>query len=50
MNQGYGAALVTGIRNSGGDYIIWYDGDGQHNPDDLVRIYDLGFKLQVQQH
>ena len=40
LNRGYGASLVTGIRNSSGEYIIWYDGDGQHNPDDLVKIFD----------
>jgi glycosyltransferase involved in cell wall biosynthesis len=40
INQGYGAALVSGMRQSSGEYIIWYDGDGQHNPSDLVKIYD----------
>lgn len=40
MNRGYGAALITGIRNSSGEYIIWYDGDGQHEPNDLVSLFD----------
>ncbi len=31
-NKGYGAALKTGIRKSGGEKIIIMDSDGQHDP------------------
>ena len=37
-NKGYGAALKTGIRHAASDYIAFYDADGQHNPEDLVRL------------
>lgn len=40
VNRGYGAAVTTGIRHAQGDYIIWYDADGQHRPEDLLRLYD----------
>lgn len=38
-NRGYGAALKTGIRNAETDFIAIYDSDGQHRPDDLVRLW-----------
>jgi glycosyltransferase involved in cell wall biosynthesis len=40
VNRGYGSAITTGIRNSTGRHIIWYDSDGQHRPEDLLRLYD----------
>jgi glycosyltransferase involved in cell wall biosynthesis len=39
VNRGYGAAIRTGVRNACGAYIIWYDADGQHRPEDLLLIY-----------
>jgi glycosyltransferase involved in cell wall biosynthesis len=45
--KGNGAAVKTGIRHARGDYILILDGDGQHSPDDALRIvrrlgeYDL---------
>lgn len=39
-NRGYGAALKTGIRNAGTEFIAIYDSDGQHRPDDLVRLWE----------
>lgn len=38
VNKGYGSAITTGARHSKGRYILWYDADGQHTPDDLIRI------------
>jgi glycosyltransferase involved in cell wall biosynthesis len=29
-NNGYGAALKTGMRMARYDYVLWFDGDGQH--------------------
>jgi len=38
QNRGYGAALKTGIRQARGDYVATFDGDGQHRPDDLLKL------------
>lgn len=38
FNRGYGAALKTGMRRARGHYIAWFDGDGQHRAEDLVRM------------
>ena len=46
-NMGNGAAVKTGIRRAGGDYVLILDGDGQHQPADALRLvarlgeYDL---------
>lgn len=37
-NIGYGAALKTGIRSSRGKVLVFIDGDGQHNPQDIPRL------------
>jgi glycosyltransferase involved in cell wall biosynthesis len=39
-NRGYGAALKTGIRAASRDLIAWYDADGQHRPEDLIRVVE----------
>jgi glycosyltransferase involved in cell wall biosynthesis len=36
-NRGYGAALKTGAREASRDLLAWYDADGQHRAEDLVR-------------
>ena len=46
-NKGNGAAVKAGIRSATGAYILIIDGDGQHRPEDAVRLvsrlgeYDL---------
>jgi glycosyltransferase involved in cell wall biosynthesis len=40
-NRGYGAALKTGIRAANALRIATLDTDGQHNPNDLVRLLPL---------
>jgi glycosyltransferase involved in cell wall biosynthesis len=46
-NKGNGAAVKTGIRESGGRFVLILDADGQHQPSDAVRVvsqlatYDL---------
>jgi glycosyltransferase involved in cell wall biosynthesis len=46
-NKGNGAALKTGLRSATGDFILIIDGDGQHRPEDALRLvarlgeYDL---------
>lgn len=38
-NYGYGAALKTGITTANCDWLCFFDADGQHNPDDISRLY-----------
>jgi len=37
---GNGAAIKTGTRNSMGEIIVFMDGDGQHDPDDIPRLLE----------
>ena len=38
FNRGYGSAIHTGVRASTGEYIFWFDSDGQHQAPDLVKV------------
>lgn len=38
VNKGYGAALVSGMMQATGEYLLWMDSDGQHRMEDLVSI------------
>jgi glycosyltransferase involved in cell wall biosynthesis len=46
-NKGNGAAVKSGIRGATGEYVLIMDGDGQHRPEDALRLvsrlgeYDL---------
>jgi len=40
-NRGYGAAIKTGIRASLAPRIATIDSDGQHDPDDLLKLLPL---------
>jgi glycosyltransferase involved in cell wall biosynthesis len=37
-NKGNGAAVKTGIRSAGGEFVLIIDADGQHQPADAVRL------------
>jgi glycosyltransferase involved in cell wall biosynthesis len=37
-NKGNGASVKTGIRHAAGEWILIIDGDGQHQPDDAMRL------------
>lgn len=37
-NKGYGAAIMTGIRNAKGQILVTMDSDGQHSPDDILTM------------
>lgn len=37
-NKGYGSAVKTGIREASGEFVVWYDADGQHRPEDLLKV------------
>jgi glycosyltransferase involved in cell wall biosynthesis len=39
-NKGYGAALKTGLRNANTEFVAFYDGDGQHSPEDLKKLVE----------
>lgn len=49
-SKGNGAAIKTGARAAKTDYIVFMDGDGQHDPDDIQKMTDKldeGFDLVV---
>jgi len=39
-NIGNGAAIKSGIRHACGDILVFMDGDGQHDPDDIERMLE----------
>ncbi len=39
-NRGYGAALKTGMRAAGRDYVAWFDADDEHRVENLSRIVE----------
>lgn len=48
--KGNGAAIKTGVRQAAHDVLVFLDGDGQHNPDDiprLLKMIDTGYDLVV---
>jgi len=49
-SKGNGAAIKSGARAASGDYIVFMDGDGQHDPADIERLLDKlaqGYDLVV---
>jgi len=47
---GNGAAIKTGARAAKGEILVFMDGDGQHNPDDIPRLLaklDEGYDMAV---
>lgn len=41
VNQGYGAAVRSGLKNSQYDYVCFTDGDGQFDLEELKKLTDL---------
>lgn len=39
-NKGNGAAVKTGIREARGEFVLLMDADGQHDPDDVLRVLE----------
>ena len=37
-NIGNGAAIKSGIRVARGEFMVFMDGDGQHNPQDISKL------------
>jgi len=49
-NMGNGACIKTGARNANGEIIVFMDADGQHDPNDILRLLekiDEGFDMVV---
>ena len=48
FNRGYGSAICTGARASKGEYIFWFDSDGQHRVEDLIAVCEklIGEQLE----
>lgn len=39
-NRGYGSSWKTGLRHAHAPVIVFFDGDGQMDPDDIARLVD----------
>lgn len=39
-NKGYGASLKTGCRKASYPLLVFFDSDGQHNPEDIPRLLE----------
>lgn len=39
-SMGNGAAIKTGVREAKGEILIFMDADGQHPPDDIIRLLE----------
>jgi glycosyltransferase involved in cell wall biosynthesis len=44
VNRGYGGALKTGIGNVTTPFVVTVDGDGQHNLDDIEKIFQFALE------
>jgi len=40
-NKGNGASVKTGIRHANGEWVLIVEGDGQHRPEDALRLIGL---------
>ncbi|MEM2443505.1 MAG: glycosyltransferase family 2 protein, partial [Candidatus Bathyarchaeia archaeon] len=38
IRKGYGRALQTGVENAQGEIVVFIDGDGTYDPEDIMRI------------
>lgn len=47
VNHGYGGAIKTGIRNTETPYLVTIDADGQHNLEDIDKLYNLAIQEQA---
>lgn len=41
VNRGYGGALKSGLLDASTPYVVTIDGDGQHEPDDILRLLEF---------
>jgi glycosyltransferase involved in cell wall biosynthesis len=47
VNRGYGGALKSGIRNTNTPYLVTIDGDGQHNLEDVEKIFQYAMEQEA---
>ena len=40
-SKGNGASIKSGVRHASRDTVVFMDGDGQHKPADVLRLYEL---------
>jgi len=41
INRGYGAAIKTGIKAVESPWLVTIDGDGQHNLEDIIKVFEV---------
>src|SRR5512133_1730025 len=44
VNRGYGGALKTGFRHTTTPFLVTMDGDGQHDPQDAERLFQIAMQ------
>lgn len=44
VNRGYGGALKSGLLDASTPYVVTIDGDGQHEPDDILRLLEFAIE------
>lgn len=44
VNRGYGGAIKSGIRYTKTSYLVTIDADGQHNLEDIDKLFDLAIQ------
>lgn len=47
VNSGYGAAIKNGVRNAETDYLITIDADGQHNLEDVEKLFQKALEADA---
>jgi glycosyltransferase involved in cell wall biosynthesis len=47
VNRGYGGALKTGIGHVTTPFLVTMDGDGQHSPEDVERIFQYAMETDA---
>lgn len=47
FNRGYGAGVKTGIQASTTEFVATYDADGQHRPEDLMRLFEVAHQHDI---
>ncbi len=47
VNRGYGGALKTGISHVTTPFLVTMDGDGQHSPEDVQRIFQYAIECDA---
>ena len=46
-NKGYGAAIKLGVQKAQGAFVLFYDGDGQHNPREILKLVNNRTKYDM---